>query len=123
MITKILESIKDMLGVNKETTNFDQELVVHINSALFSLHQIGVGLTPFSISSDDAEWSTFIDDVSVLGPIQSFVFMKVKLKFDPPTTSFGIEAFKQEIAEVEWRIRVHFEKVEVAESEVSQDGE
>ena len=101
----ILTSIKKMLGITEEYEHFDSDLIMHINSVLAILTQIGVGpSTGFSISDKYAKWADFIEDNSRLEFVKSYVYLKVKLLFDPPTSTAVAEANKRLCDELEWRI-------------------
>lgn len=101
----ILTSIKKLLGITEEYEHFDSDLIIHINSVLAVLTQIGVGpSTGFSISDKYAKWSDFIEDDSKLEFVKSYVYLKVKLLFDPPTSTAVAEANKRLCDELEWRI-------------------
>ena len=103
----ILTSIKKMLGISEEYTHFDEDLIMHINSALAVLGQLGVGPSEgFSIVDKNAKWSDFIPDLSKLQFIKTYVCQKVKLLFDPPQSSAAIQALNESIKEFEWRINV-----------------
>ena len=101
----ILTSIKKLLGITEEYEHFDSDLIIHINSVLAVLTQIGVGpSTGFSISDKYAKWADFIDDDARLEFVKSYVFLKVKLLFDPPISSAVAESTKRLCDELEWRI-------------------
>lgn len=101
----ILTSIKKLLGPEEEYTHFDPDLIMHINSTLAILTQLGVGPPEgFLISDSSATWSDFLGTDSRLGLVKSYVYMKVKLIFDPPSSSAAIESMKNIIQEFEWRI-------------------
>lgn len=103
----ILTSIKKLLGITEEYTHFDADLTMHINSVLSILTQLGVGPEKgFSIKDEDAVWTDFIPANSNLELVKSYMHHKVKLLFDPPLGSAVIEAMKQTISELEWRILV-----------------
>ena len=103
----ILTSIKKMLGISEEYTHFDEDLIMHINSALAVLCQLGVGPSEgFFITNKSAVWSDFIPDLSKLQFIKTYVYQKVKLLFDPPQSSAAIQALNESIKEFEWRINV-----------------
>lgn len=109
MKSSILTSIKKMLGIAEEYTHFDSDLIMHINSVLSILTQIGVGPSNgFSIQDDSTEWSQFIpdSDIKKLGFVKSYVGLKVKLLFDPPTNSSVMEAMNKMIGELEFRLNV-----------------
>ena len=106
----ILTSIKKLLGISEEYTHFDADLIMHINSVFLILTQIGVGPSEgFSISDETAKWTDFIKDDIRLGAVKSFVYLKVKLLFDPPSSSSVIESTNKLIAELEWRLSVEAE--------------
>ena len=101
----ILTSIKKMLGITEEYEHFDSDLIMHINSVLAILTQIGVGpSTGFSISDKYAKWADFIEDNSRLEFVKSYIYLKVKLLFDPPTSTAVAESNKRLCDELEWRI-------------------
>ena len=103
----ILNTIKKMLGLDANYTAFDTDIIVHINSALMTLTQLGVGSpSGFSITSSLATWQDFIGTATDLEAIKSFIYLKTRLAFDPPATSFVLEAIKAMINEYEWRINV-----------------
>lgn len=102
----ILTSVKKLLGIDKDYTHFDADLIMHINSVLSILTQMGVGPTNgFSITSDSERWSDFIaDDSNRFSLVKSYVHLKVKLLFDPPLGSAVIESMNRQISEFEWRL-------------------
>ena len=106
----ILTSIKKLLGISEEYTHFDADLIMHINSVFLILTQIGVGPSEgFSISDETAKWTDFIQDSLRLGAVKSFMYLKVKLLFDPPSSSSVMEATNKLISELEWRLNVEAE--------------
>lgn len=101
----ILTSVKKMLGIAEEYDHFDADLIMHINSVLTILGQLGVGPDEgFFIEDDGAEWTDFVPDMSNLQFIKTYVYQKVKLLFDPPQSASAIEALNRSISELEWRI-------------------
>lgn len=103
----ILTSIKKTLGIVEEYTHFDEDLVMHINSVLSILNQIGVGPSEgFSIKDERDTWTDFIPGSQKLEFVKSYVYMKVKLLFDPPVSSAVIESTNRMLSELEWRIQV-----------------
>jgi len=103
----ILDSIKKMLGVRIDDTNFDQELILHINGALMVLNQLGIGpVEGFVITGADEQWELFLDDRNDLELIKSDVYLRVKLMFDPPQNSFLTSAIQTQLNEYDWRIEV-----------------
>ena len=109
----ILTSIKKMLGIAEEYTQFDADLIMHINSVLSILTQIGVGPSEgFAIEDDVAVWTDFVPSNPKLELIKSYTYMKVKLVFDPPLSSSVIESLTRSTSELEWRIQVAADPVE-----------
>lgn len=107
MSDSILVSIKKLLGITEEYDYFDADIIMHINMAFMVLYQLGVGpKTPFTIEDASATWSDFMGDSTDLAGVKTYVFLKVKLVFDPPQSSVAMEAIKQNIAELEWRLNV-----------------
>lgn len=107
METSILTSIKKMLGVAEDYTEFDKDIITHINSVFLNLTQLGVGPEEgFMIEDDTAVWEDFIDDSIRLQAVKTYMYLKVKLLFDPPLSSSVTESFTRMIAELEWRLNV-----------------
>lgn len=109
----ILTSIKKLLGLEEDYTHFDNDIIIHINSALFRLRTLGVGQTvegeslnpvAFKISDKTDVWSDLIGDRDDLESIKDYVYLKVRLIFDPPQTSFVIESYNNQLKELEWLI-------------------
>lgn len=104
MDDNILVSIKRMLGIEPECKSFDQEITFHINSTLSSLIQLGVTLIRDRIESNTL-WDDILDEENYNADlIKDYLFLKVRSMFDPPTTSFLLDALKNNISELEWRI-------------------
>lgn len=104
MENSILNSIKQLLGISADETVFDTDIIIHINSVIASLTQMGIGPSNgFEIVDNSATWTDFLEDDKRLNSVRSYIYMKVRLIFDPPTSSAVIEAYKQQIAEFEWR--------------------
>ena len=107
MNNSILNTIKEMMGIEIEETAFDNDIIVHINTVFFILNQLGVGPTePFIIRDEYATWDNFISDSTNLESIKTYMYLKVKLLFDPPLNSSVIESMKNTINELEWRLNV-----------------
>lgn len=101
----ILNSIKKFLGITEEQTHFDVDIIMHINSVFSVLTQLGVGPTEgFSIDDDLDTWSDFLDDGSKLQLVKSYMYQKVSLLFDPPTSTSVLQAKERMISEFEWRL-------------------
>ena len=111
MDESILTSIKKLLGITEDYQHFDQDLIMHINAVLMTLTQIGVGpVGGMLITDDSTTWEEFAGEVTDLGGIQSYVYLKVKLLFDPPQTSSVTEAINRQINELEWRLNFVVDK-------------
>lgn len=106
-MTSILNTIKHMIGPSETYDYFDTDLIVHINSALATLTQLGVGpSTGFAITGDTETWSDFLGNDLRLGAVKSFVYLQCRLAFDPPQNSSILSSIKEQIAELTWRINV-----------------
>ncbi len=112
MDESILTSIKKLLGISEDYTQFDSDVIMHINTVFMNLTQLGVGPEEgFFIEDDSATWSEFadVDTSKQLQAIKTYVYLKVKLLFDPPLSSSVIDAMDRQIAELEWRLNVAVE--------------
>ena len=111
MITdRILTSVKKLIGITEACTDFEADLIMHINSVLMILTQIGVGPSEgFSIKDKEDYWKDFVSDTTNLESIKSYVYMKVRLMFDPPSSSAVMESMNRMISELEWRLNVEAE--------------
>ena len=108
----ILTSIKKLLGIAEEYTHFDQDIIMQINSALFDLTQLGVGPSAgFSIDDAKDVWNDFID-VSRIEAVKTYVYLSVKLIFDPPDKPAVIDAYERRLKELEWRLNVAVDPAE-----------
>ena len=111
----ILTSIKKLLGVEEDYTHFDAEITIHINSVLMILTQLGVGPSEgFVIEDKTATWTDFLPeaDLAKLSAVKSFVYLKVRLLFDPPSSTAVIESTNKLISELEWRLNISAETIE-----------
>lgn len=105
----ILTSVKKVLGIEEAYTHFDLDLILHINSVFAVLTQLGVGPPEgFIISGKDETWEAFLpaDMAKRLSFVKSYVFLKVRLLFDPPQSSAAIDSMTRQASELEWRITV-----------------
>jgi hypothetical protein len=103
----ILTSIKKLLGIAEEYEHFDADIIMHINSVLMILNQLGVGPAEgFSIEDDTSTWMEFLPDTTSLEAVKTYVHLRVKLLFDPPLNSSVIESINRMISELEWRINL-----------------
>ena len=116
----ILTSVKKLLGIDEEYKQFDTDIIIHINSVLMVLTQIGVGPSEgFSISDEYATWEDFISDKTYLNSVKTYVYLRVKLLFDPPLSSAASESIKKIADEFEWRLQVAAENHNSTEKEES----
>lgn len=115
MDSVILSDIKNLLGI-KEITAFDNDLIMHINSVFMILKELGVGpTTGFAINDGFETWSDFLgDDFYKIEAVRSYVFLKVKLIFDPPSSGTVMQSIKELIAELEWRLNVEVDPTMLA---------
>src|SRR4029077_8389210 len=110
METSILTSTKKILGIAEDYTVFDLDIITHINSAFSTLTQLGVGPPEgFMITDATAKWDDFVANDFQYNPVKSYVFLRVRQLFDPPSTSYLIAAVEKQIQELEWRLNVYRE--------------
>lgn len=118
----ILGSVKKLLGISNDYTNFDTDIIMHINTVLALLTQLGVGPSEgYMITDSSDEWTDFLGDDARLKMVQSYVYLKVRLMFDPPTSSAVMESMNRLTNELEWRINVTVDPSDSTE-EVTVDG-
>lgn len=112
MDDSILNSTKKILGVSEDYTVFDLDITTHINAAFSILHQLGIPADGFFIEDETDTWSSIPDVIpSQLHLIKTYVYLKVRYLFDPPTTSFLLTATDNQIKEYEWRLNVSRENI------------
>ena len=112
MEDSILLSIKKLLGIAPEYEIFDPDIIMHINSAFSVLTQLGVGPAEgFMIHDANDSWSQFVTQDARLEMVKSYVFLKVRLLFDPPSSSAVMDAMNRQINEYEWRLNVAAEGI------------
>lgn len=105
-MSSILDDIKHMLGVTPEETAFDVDITIAINAAFGTLTQLGVGpVVGYQITSKDNVWEEFYTDPR-MNAIKTYVFLRCKIVFDPPTTGFTQQAMENQIKELEFRLNV-----------------
>ena len=114
----ILTSVKKMLGIPEDYEQFDMDIIMHINSVLTILNQLGVGPEEgFAITDSYETWSDFLVDNKNIEAVKTYVYLKVKLLFDPPLSSAVTESINKLINELEWRLNVAVDKTEVTQNE------
>jgi hypothetical protein len=111
--TSILTSTKLALGLVEEYTAFDPQIIMYINSVFSTLNELGVGPdVGFMIEDKDATWSAFLGNDPRLNSVKTYVYLRVRLLFDPPNTGFTTTAIEKQIKELEWRLNVQRENTE-----------
>lgn len=120
----ILTSVKKLLGIAEEYKHFDEDIIVHINSVFMILTQLGVGPSEgFSINDESTVWTDFIgEDNKNFQSVKTYVYMKVKLIFDPPLSSAVLESMNRTISELEWRLNVAADTINSTGGEEIQNG-
>ncbi len=107
MEESIFDSIKALLGPDASYDVFDQDILIHINTAISVLTQLGVGpATGFLVTGSDESWADFIGDDKTLQMVKTYIYMKVKMAFDPPVNSSVLNAYQEACKEYEWRLNV-----------------
>ena len=103
----ILASIKERIGIAEDDTSFDIDIIDLVNSAFADLNDIGVGPSEgFAIENNHDHWDDFSEDVRVLSSVKDFVYLTVKLTFDPPTQTSLLTAMENRLKKLEWRLNV-----------------
>lgn len=103
----ILTSIKKLLGIPEDDESFDTDIIIHINSVFMILNQLGVGPTKgFRIYNKEDIWDDYITDGITAELVKSYVYLKVRLLFDPPSTSAVMDSINRQISEFEWRLNI-----------------
>lgn len=110
MEESILNSIKKLLGIAAEYNHFDTDIIIHINTVFMTLNQLGVGPSEgFRIKDSLTQWNEYIEEDDNLDAVKTYMYLKVKLIFDPPLNSSIQETMKQSIREYEWRLNIQAE--------------
>ena len=107
MSDSILTSTKKVLGIEELYTAFDVDILMHINSVFSTLHQLGIGpVDGFFIEDATPTWTTFLGTDPRLNSVKTYVYLKVRILFDPPGTSYLIDSLRNQAEELEWRLNV-----------------
>ena len=107
MEQSIFRSIKALLGPDADYDVFDQDIIIFINTAIATLTQLGVGPSGgFRITGESETWSDFLGEREDLESIKTYIYMKVRMAFDPPESSFVMSAYQDTCKELEWRLNV-----------------
>lgn len=108
----ILTSIKKLIGITEDYKHFDTDLIIHINSVFMILSQMGIGPdNGFSISDETTTWNDYLPEGNKnFEAVKTYMYLKTRIVFDPPQSSSTMEAMKQTISELEWRLNVEAEQ-------------
>lgn len=103
----ILNSVKNVLGIADDYTHFDSQILLHINSAFTILNQLGVGPVNGFVVDQNSKWENFFTNKELQQElVKSYIYIKVRLLFDPPTSSFLLDSLQKQANEYEWRLNV-----------------
>lgn len=107
MDDSILNTIKKLFGPEATYDAFDTDLIIHINTYLRVLNQLGVGVQNFRITGADEIWEDFLgENEALLDEVKTYLYLRVKTVFDPPSSSIVMNAIKEQVDELTWRLRV-----------------
>lgn len=110
MSDSILTGTKKVLGIAEDYEYFDPDILLHINSVFSTLTQLGVGPPDgFRIEDKSTLWVAYTDSDNRLNAAKTYVYLRVRLLFDPPTSSFAVASMKEQIKELEWRLNTAIE--------------
>lgn len=106
----ILLLTKKKIGISPDDHEFDEDIITDINAVIFSLNLIGIGEEGFSISDASATWTDLLgENAKIYEAVKTFIYLKVKLMFDPPSSSFVVSALEKQISEIEWKLNFKYE--------------
>ena len=107
MTESILTSTKKNLGIAASYTAFDEDVILHINSVFSTLNQLGIGpIEGFHIVDATAVWADFLEGDLRLNAVKTYIYLRVRMLFDPPTTGYHVGAIQKQIEELEWRLNI-----------------
>lgn len=107
----ILTSMKKMLGIEEDYEAFDMDLIININSVFTILNQLGIGPEDgYMIAGKENLWEEFLIDDANVEAVKSYMYLKLRLLFDPPSNSFLVTSLENQVKEFEWRLAVQVEK-------------
>jgi len=107
LVTSILTNVKKLVGLAEADTSFDPDIIIHINAILAVLTQLGIGPEDgFTIEDAEPTWRDFLNDDKLMNMAKTYVYLRVRLLFDPPSTSFVIESLNKQIEELEVRMSI-----------------
>ena len=107
MADSIFNSVKKVVGLLGDDGSFDEDILLHINSVVSTLRQLGLSIpADFYVRDDVQTWQDLLGEFRDLDLVKSYMTMKVRLMFDPPSSSFGLKSMEEMVKEYEWRINV-----------------
>lgn len=106
MSDNILTSTKKVLGIGADYEAFDVDILMHINSVFSTLHQLGIGPVDGFFVDEESTWSSFLGNDNRMNSVKTFTYLRVRLVFDPPGTSYLIESLRKQAEELAWRLNV-----------------
>lgn len=107
MADSIFSSVKKVVGLLGDDDSFDEDILLHINSVVSTLRQLGLSIpADFYVRDDVQTWQNLLGEFRDLDLVKSYMTMKVRLMFDPPASSFGLKSMEEMVKEYEWRINV-----------------
>ena len=107
MTSSIFNSVKKVVGLLGDDGSFDEDILLHINSVVSTLRQLGLSIpADFYVENDVQTWRDLLGECRDLDLVKSYMAMKVRLMFDPPSSSFGLTSMTEMVTELEWRINV-----------------
>lgn len=113
----ILTSVKKLLGILEDSTEFDSDIIMNINSAINTLWQLGVGKEGFMVTSKEDTYADLLEDLApMFQNVKMYLFFKARLGFDPPQTQALVTSTKEMISELEWRIQIQMDEILINES-------
>lgn len=103
----ILQDVKQMVGQEFDDDTYDTDIMIHTNAVFFTLQQLGVGPeNGFNITTEDQLWGAYTTPSRNLDAVKSYIYLRVRLLFDPPTNSFLVTSLQKQIDQLEWRLMV-----------------
>lgn len=112
MDDSILNSIKKVLNLAPSFTAFDEDIIMHINTAFNTLTQLGIGpVGGYQIEDSSNTWDEFLGDDIEYNQVKSYVYLRTKFLFDPPSTHYLVLAQENQISQLEWRLSIHREEL------------
>lgn len=100
----ILDTVKTGLGIAIDDTSFDSELLIHINSVVINLAQLGLPISEGVEIDENTEWDSFVENITSFQSVKQYFVLKVRVVFDPPASSYVLDSFNRTLSEIEWRL-------------------